>query len=102
MTNEETLESLTAKIKKIMPEIENYYKSGNYVVFGEDLKEIKDAFDRNINLEDILICLERKCKEDDVALIDGYDVEYLLQVWRLNSPLQSQAPETIKYLDKII
>jgi hypothetical protein len=105
-----TLKSLTTKIKKVIPEIENYYNSGTTKFLGEDFKNIEDAFDRDITLEDILICLKGNKRLGNYDLIKGYfnfhyneaDEQTVLFPFKLNTPLHLQSPDTIKYLDEII
>ena len=97
MTNEETLKSLTAKIKKVIPD--------------KDASFMGEEFEYKFTLEDVLMALgESLIPMGDYVIDNGYLSFYKIESdepevewsWKLNTPLHLQCPDTIKYLDEII
>ena len=111
MTHEETLKSLTAKIKKVIPEIDTRRSVWNEEVYG--FRCGCQATEEKITLEDVLIYLE----EENDWVVNGFisvssngnfyiespDGRIITSFkWEFNKPLSLQSPDTIKYLDEII
>jgi len=99
MTNEETLKSLTAKIKKVIPD--------------KDASFMGEEFEYKFTLEDVLMAIE--IKKPTIKITNADSLDYgkiaditdeekigIMEIWNLGKPLHLQSEETLKEILKLL